>query len=897
MESVSSVSIIHRFGIFEVDRRAAELRRRGSYVRLQPQPFQILLLLLDHAGEPVSREQLRLLLWPEETVVDFDRNLNKAMNKLRQALGDSADNPRFIETVHRRGYRFIAPLASADYSEERSAPIVAHRAADGPPMDRSSVEEPISRESAPGEIALSALELSPTPIVPRKQRFLRQRAFLATLCLLLLAVAGFAVWRIQERGSAAVEAAQLMPLRSLAILRFQNLSGDSRDAWLATALADWLATDLSSDGQLRVASSDSVLVAEKELALGGKSAKGGDAVFLGRILGTKYVVSGTYGVLRGTTETTGATKIRLDFQLKDAGNGQVLASMSNVGTATDLLSLVSRAGMQLRGWFGVSPLTEDQTQAVGATLPSDPEAARTYVQGVDAMRVFDARTAAPLLQHSIAIDPGFALSHFVIATAWEQLGYDALSRQEADAALKLAGKLPRAEHLMVEGRDAELSQNWNHAIDIFRALVQFYPENLDYGLALMHAQVNGGNASAALLTLAGLRRLPAPMRDDPRLDLAEDWAAESLGNYEMDLKAAQRAAVKARNMGATLLLAQSLADQEWALDNLGRRSEALADANQSLALFSAAGDLRGVSLETGAIGLSLLESGHAGEAIEKFRESMAIHQRLGGSMAVAGGWNNIGEAQVALGNLDEAQQSYAQSLKSYQETGHDDGVALAKNSLGNLYLTRGDTAKAISSFEEALSLCRRLGDQSKASDALLGLGEAYRSQGDLKRSRDFQQQALTGFERIADADGAARVRLSMARTMARQGDLQQAAREAGQAQAVFQTEHSPAAEAMAGSTLAGVLLAEHRLDEARKALAAASQAAQASDDFEAHQSVECTKSLLDLEASGGAVRLRAAAAVEALTRRAAERGFVADALEVRQVAGTLGSGVAASHPI
>jgi DNA-binding winged helix-turn-helix (wHTH) protein/tetratricopeptide (TPR) repeat protein/TolB-like protein len=891
MESAPSVSIIHRFGMFEVDRRTAELRRRGSYVRLQPQPLQILLLLLDRAGEPVSREQLRLLLWPDETVVDFDRNLNKAMNKLRQALGDTADNPRFIETVHRRGYRFIAPVSSADYADERPGAIdVEHgpgtASADGPsltPQSSASMVTDVASQPPDPETTLTALQ--PPAALLRETRFTRGLVVAAVLCALLLAAAGLVFWRDHTKGSLAAETAGPVSQRSIAILRFQNLSGDSRDAWLATALADWLATDLSADGQLRAASPDSVAVAEKELALVGDSAKASNAVFLGRILGTKYVVSGTYGVLRGTAET----KIRLDFQLKDAGNGQVLASMSNVGSSTDLLSLVSRAGLQLRGWFGVSPLTQDQTQSVGATLPGDPEAARAYVQGVDAMRVFDARTATPLLQRSIALDPKFALSHFVIATAWEQLGYDALARKEADAALKLAGRLPRAEHLMVEGRDAELSENWNHAIDIFRALVQFYPENLDYGLALMHAQVSGGRASAALLTLARLRRLPAPMRDDARLDLAEDWAAEALGNYEMDLKAAQGAAGKARNMGATLLLAQALADQQWALENLGRRSEALADANQSLSLFSAAGDLRGVSLETGAIGLSLLEGGHAAEAIGKFKESLAIHQRLGGSLAVAGGWNNIGEAQVALGMLDQAQKSYTQSLRSYQDTGHEDGVALAKNSLGSLYLTRGDTAKAISSFGEALSICRRLGDQSKASDALLGLGEAYRSEGDLDRAHDFQQQALAGFEQIADADGTARVRLSMARTLVREGDLARAEKEARQAQLVFEAEQSPAAEAMAGSTLAAVLLSEHRLEEARRTLAAASHAAQASDDVEAHQSVECTQSLLNLEASVGTVHLRAAAAVEALTKLIADKGFVADALEVRRFAGSLGS--------
>src|SRR6516162_813081 len=101
---------IVRFGIFEVDLVSGELRRTGSLVRLQEQPFQVLVMLLERPGEVVTREQLRTRLWPANTFVDFDHSLNTAVNKLREALGDSASSPRFVETVARRGYRFIAPV-------------------------------------------------------------------------------------------------------------------------------------------------------------------------------------------------------------------------------------------------------------------------------------------------------------------------------------------------------------------------------------------------------------------------------------------------------------------------------------------------------------------------------------------------------------------------------------------------------------------------------------------------------------------------------------------------------------------------------------------------------------------------------------------------------------------
>src|ERR1700731_630687 len=102
-----------RFGAFEVDLRAGELRRNGLKVKLQEQPLQVLTLLLERPGEVISRDDLRNRLWPADTFVDFDHSLNAAIKRLRDTLGDSAENPRFVETVARRGYRFVAPVGGA----------------------------------------------------------------------------------------------------------------------------------------------------------------------------------------------------------------------------------------------------------------------------------------------------------------------------------------------------------------------------------------------------------------------------------------------------------------------------------------------------------------------------------------------------------------------------------------------------------------------------------------------------------------------------------------------------------------------------------------------------------------------------------------------------------------
>jgi cholera toxin transcriptional activator len=104
---------IVRFGVFELDLSAGELRKNGAKLRLQEQPFQVLALLLEHAGDVVTRDEVRQKLWPADTFVDFDHSLNTAINKLRETLGDSASGPRYIETLARRGYRFIAPVQNS----------------------------------------------------------------------------------------------------------------------------------------------------------------------------------------------------------------------------------------------------------------------------------------------------------------------------------------------------------------------------------------------------------------------------------------------------------------------------------------------------------------------------------------------------------------------------------------------------------------------------------------------------------------------------------------------------------------------------------------------------------------------------------------------------------------
>src|SRR5215469_6745660 len=162
-----------RFGEFQLDVEAAELRNNGSKSSLQGQPLQILILLLENPGRLVTREELKKKLWPSDTFVDFDQSLNRAVNRLRDALGDSAENPRFVETLPRRGYRFIAPVAKDGSKGDIQSPQV---------YQWPSRPEPRSRD-------LELVTALPTALPTPKPR--RNRKFFAAVVLILLAVGGF----------------------------------------------------------------------------------------------------------------------------------------------------------------------------------------------------------------------------------------------------------------------------------------------------------------------------------------------------------------------------------------------------------------------------------------------------------------------------------------------------------------------------------------------------------------------------------------------------------------------------------------------------------------------------------------------------------------------------------
>jgi len=361
MEAISHSHRTLRFGVFDVDLRTAELRKHGVRIRLEEQPFHILALLLERPGELVTREELRQRLWSADTFVDFDRSLNKAMSKLRLALGDSADSPRFIETLHRRGYRFIAPIQ--DDKLVGGAPSWhdsdANLQALSPPMSaRGADSAGLRLDWRLGGRWIAGLFVS---------------------CIVLAAVYYFrSRTDVSHNSHAAV-----IPRRSVAVLGFKNLSGRTDQAWVSTALSDWLTTELSAGEQLRTIPGESVARMRIELSLPDVNSLGKEnLVRIGKNLGTDFVVVGSYASLG----TASGGEVRLDLRLQDARDGETIEALSKTGTEGRLFDLVSQAGEDLRAKLGVQAVTRKEAAEVAVALPSHRDAARLYSEGLAQLR-------------------------------------------------------------------------------------------------------------------------------------------------------------------------------------------------------------------------------------------------------------------------------------------------------------------------------------------------------------------------------------------------------------------------------------------------------------------------------------------------------------------------------
>jgi DNA-binding winged helix-turn-helix (wHTH) protein/tetratricopeptide (TPR) repeat protein/TolB-like protein len=760
-------------GPFRVDLVRRVLLRDGEPVAITPKAFSLLLILLERRGGAVSKEELILGVWGTPDV--SDANVMQNVSSLRKALGERAGESRYIVTVPGQGYRFVGDAVPfpaeepvGEEASEGTAPLLPSM-----PIELSSLRVVVGSDGG-GQPEEGGVPPLPTPSRPRRTYLL-----IALCAVLFLAGAGtfliqrFTPWLTRQpqlRGEARPDPANRP---GIAILGFRNLSGEPQADWLGPAFAEMLATELGAGGRVRVISGENV--ARVRRSLGAPALEHLDADSLRRIynlLGADLVIDGSYLALSEASDPSAvARRVRLDLRVLSVPQGEVIASVAEVGDEPDLFGLVTRTGSDLRNVLGLADLTPAQARAAQALQPSTPEAARLYVQGLERLRAFDPPGALELLEEAARADPESAPVRSALAQAWLDMGEDARAVTAAREALRLAVSLPREERLAIEARLHAAGRAWDKAVASYRTLWTFYPDNTEYGLQLVASLTAAGRGAEASGVIADLRRLPPPVRQDPRIDLAEARVAKRISDPVREKRLAETAAAKGRRSGESLVVAQALLLQADALLLIGQPGDALEISEQARELFAAAGHHAAVASALAHRGVALHELSQLDEAEEAYAEALTVGQRLGNTALVAGQKANLGLLAQDRGDLGRALLLLTEAHVLYQRTGDRVLEARALNAIGTLQRAGGEMAGAQRSFERALALARQTGNRTDEARAASFLGTVLAERGELREALRLHETAFALLRQMGDDSRAAGALTASARVLVALGDL------------------------------------------------------------------------------------------------------------------------------
>jgi DNA-binding winged helix-turn-helix (wHTH) protein/tetratricopeptide (TPR) repeat protein len=391
---VRSRSIL-RFGVFEVDLRAGEVRKQGVRVKLQEQPFHVLTVLLQRPDEVVTREELRSENWPADTFVDFDNSLNTAINKLREALGDSAENPRFIETLPRRGYRFIAPVTGVDGT---------------------------TRGTATGASA---------PWRPSSQKIV----VAAAIAVLAAGIAGGLLWRARQ-------ARHLTEKDTIVLGDFANSTGD---AVFDGTLREGLSVQLEQSPFLSLVSEEGI---HQTLRMMERPA---NTRLTPEITREVCQRTSSAAALDGSIALIG-TRYVLILKAVNCPNGDLLASTeAQASDKNHVLDALGKVALEMRRRLGesLSTVQKYNTPLEQATTPS-LEALQAFSLGVKAQFAGDDVAPVAFFQSAIQLDPNFAAAYDAMGSENEVIG-TALAVENIRKAFELRTRVSEREKLIIEG--------------------------------------------------------------------------------------------------------------------------------------------------------------------------------------------------------------------------------------------------------------------------------------------------------------------------------------------------------------------------------------------------------------------------------------------------------------
>jgi DNA-binding winged helix-turn-helix (wHTH) protein/tetratricopeptide (TPR) repeat protein len=405
-----------RFSVFEVELRTGELRKQGLKVKLHGQPFQVLAMLLERPGELVTREEIRDKLWPGDTFIDFEHSVNNSIKRLREALGDDAAAPRFIETLPRHGYRLIAPVVGADGGAPAVAPV-----------------------SSPA-IAVAAMSPSPDETAARDRRYSKRWKVLFPAALILVAAVIAGTFHLRSRQTMT----RLTDKDTIVLSDFINKTGD---AVFDDTLKQGLSVQLEQSPFLALLSQDK---ANETLKLMGRPA--GDRL-TPEVTREVCLRTGSKAMLAGSIAGLGSQYV-IGLKAVNCNTGDVLAEAQEQAAGKEaVLKALDAAAVSLRGKLGetLSSVQKYATPVEEATTPS-LEALKAYSLGLETGYAKGETAALPFLKRAVDLDPNFAMAYAEMSEVYWVLNEVGRGAENARKAYELREKVSERERVSIEGR-------------------------------------------------------------------------------------------------------------------------------------------------------------------------------------------------------------------------------------------------------------------------------------------------------------------------------------------------------------------------------------------------------------------------------------------------------------
>ena len=445
-------------------------------LKLQPQPFRVLALLVEHADQLVSREEIQRCLWQDSTFVDFEHGINFSINQIRAALGDSATKPLYVETLPRRGHRFVGKLE----------------------------QKPDPKQPEP-----SALE----PAVPTGKRSSSRVLILITgVVVALLVLASFLYWRRAAKAKAGTSAR-----RAVAVVGIENHSQDPSLNWLGEGVVDLLTTDLAQANSLETISSERVRDLIGREVKPGQELAASQVQGIAREAGADVFISG--GILKM------GKGLRIDLRVQDTASGKVLLAEKVEGESPQaVFSMVDETTDRI-----VSGLSPGAPRPNGARLTSNFDALHAYEEGVsDYNRSLDEEMAAAL-HRAVALDPQFAMAYYELAPILP----DYRARHEAiTRAASIAERqgLPEQQRLLIRARQFVIEDRSDEAIQTYQEILRRFPKEIQPRIFLgIHLD---GKEGTALLEEAA--KLDDGKKSDTLNELAYQYAFQGDSSRALD---------------------------------------------------------------------------------------------------------------------------------------------------------------------------------------------------------------------------------------------------------------------------------------------------------------------------------------------------------------------------